>query len=190
MQRTMIGETPKLVGQEVLLRGWVNSRRDHGKIIFIDLRDRTGIVQIVCGDEGSQLRPEDVVEVWGEVCERQAKANPHLATGHIEIRAKKVTVLSKADTLPFGVYDDGLSIEEALRLKYRYLDLRRPRLARNLRLRHQVIKAMRNFLDAQDFVEIETPILTKATPEGARDFLVPSRLQPGKFYALPQSPQQ
>lgn len=193
MERTLIKDTPEKIGEEVLLKGWVNTRRDHGKIIFLDLRDRTGLLQIVCAgiEEVKELRSEWVVEIEGLVKERPEKlVNPKLQTGKIEVEAKKIKILAKAEDLPFEIDSDGSNINEEIRLKYRYLDLRRPRMARNFRLRHQVIKRMRNFLDDQGFVEIETPILTKATPEGARDFLVPSRLQPGKFYALPQSPQQ
>ena len=184
-------ETLKKIGQKVLLKGWVNTRRDHGKIIFLDLRDRTGIVQVVCGDEAKDLRPEDVVEVEGMVVERSPETiNPNLPTGTVEVKAAKIKIISQAATPPFDVSSDGKEINEELRLKYRYLDLRRPRLIKNLETRHQVIKFIRNHLDEKGFIEIETPILTKSTPEGARDFIVPSRLQPGKFYALPQSPQQ
>lgn len=195
MERTLISETPQKVGQEVLLKGWVNVRRDHGKIIFIDLRDRTGLIQVVFSSEtvveAKNLRTEWVVEIIGTVKERPEKLiNPKLETGKIEIEAKEMKVLARASELPFEVDSEGRSINEEIRLKYRYLDLRRPRMANNLRMRHKVIKLMRNFLDERGFVELETPVLTKATPEGARDFLVPSRLQPGNFYALPQSPQQ
>ncbi len=203
MERTLNNETPQKIGEEVLLKGWVNTRRDHGKIIFIDLRDRTGLLQVVFVrladdksrqvglEEAKDLRSEWVVEIKGIVKERPEKLiNPKLETGKVEVEAKELKVLAKADDLPFDVGSDGLEINEEVRLKYRYLDLRRPRMAKNLRMRHKVIKLIRNFLDERDFVEIETPILTKATPEGARDFLVPSRLQPGNFYAMPQSPQQ
>ncbi len=184
-------EAIKKIGEAVLLKGWVNTRRDHGKIIFIDLRDRSGIVQVVILERGSGLRPEDVIEVKGTVVERSEKTiNPDLPTGTVEVKAAKIKILNQAETPPFDVYGDGKEINEELRLKYRYLDLRRPRLSKNLKLRHQVIKFIRDYLDERDFTEIETPILTKSTPEGARDFIVPSRLQPGKFYALPQSPQQ
>ena len=189
----MVLETPDKIGREVLLKGWVNTRRDHGKIIFIDLRDRTGLVQVVFVgiEEAKSLRPEWVVEIKGLVKERpQNLINPKIITGSIEIEAKELKVLARCGELPFDLESDGLAINEEVRLKYRYLDLRRPRMANNLRTRHKVIKLMRGFLDERGFVEIETPILTKATPEGARDFLVPSRLRPGSFYALPQSPQQ
>jgi aspartyl-tRNA synthetase len=193
MERTLAIETPQKVGEEVLLCGWVNTRRDHGKIIFIDLRDRSGLVQVVFvgAKEAKELRPEWVIEVRGLVKERPANlVNPKLATGTVEVEAKELKVLAKAEELPFEVETEGQKINEEIRLKYRYLDLRRPRMTRNLRVRNQVIKYIRDYLNKEDFVEIETPILTKATPEGARDFLVPSRLQPGCFYALPQSPQQ
>lgn len=190
-KRTLAVETLGKIGQEVLLKGWVNTRRDHGRVVFIDLRDRSGIVQVVCGNEAKDLRPEDVIEAEGTVVKRSEKTtNPDLPTGTVEVKAESIKVLGKAETPPFDVYGDGKEINEELRLKYRYLDLRRPRLVKNLELRHQVIKFIRNYLDQKGFIEIETPILTKATPEGARDFIVPSRLQSGKFYALPQSPQQ
>lgn len=193
MERTLVAETPQKVGQEVLLKGWVNTRRDHGKIVFIDLRDRTGLVQVVFvnSEQAKDLRSEWVVEITGLVKERPANlVNPKLPTGKIEIEAREVKILSKAAELPFEVETDGLALNEEIRLKYRYLDLRRPRMTNNLRVRYKVLSFIREFLGKEGFVEIETPILTKATPEGARDFLVPSRLRPGCFYALPQSPQQ
>lgn len=184
-------ETIEKVGEKVRLCGWVNKRRDHGKIIFIDLRDRSGIVQVVCGEGAKDLRSEFVVEVEGTVIERSKETiNPNLPTGMVEVKASKIKILAQAKTPPFEVTTDGRDVDENIRLKYRHLDLRRPRLVRNLELRHQVIKFIRDYLDQRDFIEIETPLLTKSTPEGARDFIVPSRLQPGKFYALPQSPQQ
>lgn len=191
MERTLAGETTLKVGEKVLLKGWVNTRRDHGKLVFIDLRDMSGVVQVVGGEELSGLRLEDVVEIVGEVAERPEKlVNPKLTTGKIEVRASEAKVLTKADDLPIPIEGDGYDIEEALRLKYRYLDLRRNRLQKNLRLRHQITRGIREAFTRRGFVEVETPYLSKATPEGARDFLVPSRLQPGEFYALPQSPQQ
>lgn len=191
MERKLVEETPSLVGQSVRLCGWVDRRRDHGKIIFIDLRDRTGRVQIVGGEKLAELRSEDVVEVVGEVKPRPEKLiNPNLATGKIEIEVKEVKILSSAKDLPIPIVSSGYEIDEEKRLKYRYLDLRRERMTLNIRRRHRYIAAIRKFLDDNGFVEIETPLLTKTTPEGARDFLVPSRLQPGNFYALPQSPQQ
>lgn len=187
----MIIDTIKKVGQKVKICGWVNSRRDHGKLVFIDLRDRTGLIQVVGGKALGETRPESVLEITGLVKKRPEKLiNPKLSTGKIEIEAEEVRILAKAKELPLEIETDGLRLNEEIRLKYRYLDLRRSRLTSNLKIRHKVIKFMRDYLDERGFVEIETPILTKHTPEGARDFLVPSRLQPGKFYALPQSPQQ
>lgn len=191
MERTLALETTKKIDQEIMLRGWVATRRDHGKLVFIDLRDRTGIIQVVGGIQLGDLRSEDVVEVVGTVKNRPREmVNPKIPTGEVEVEVKEIKVLAKAAELPFPIDNNGLDINEETRLQYRYLDLRRGRLQKNIRFRHKVIKFIRDFLDTQDFVEIETPILTKATPEGARDFIVPSRLQPGKFYALPQSPQQ
>jgi aspartyl-tRNA synthetase len=187
---------PSHVGQTVTLAGWVNSYRDHGGVIFIDLRDRAGITQVVFHPEHPQahaaadkLRAEDVVSVTGACVAREAgMANPKLATGGIEVRADEVEVLNKAVTPPFTP-DDAGKVGEELRLKYRYIDLRRPRMQQILRTRHRVAKLMRDYFDEHGFYEIETPFLCKSTPEGARDFLVPSRLQAGSFYALPQSPQ-
>ena len=191
MKRVLALETKEKIGQKVRLCGWMNSRRDHGKLVFIDLRDRSGIVQIVGGKELGDLRPEDVIEIEGKVIKRLKQAiNTKIPTGKVEIKCQKVDILAKARELLFPINTDGYKINEELRLKYRYLDLRRSRLVRNLELRHKVIRFIRDWLDQKGFIEIETPILTKSTPEGARDFIVPSRLQPGKFYALPQSPQQ
>lgn len=196
MERTLISQVAEKVDQEVILKGWVARRRDHGKLVFIDLRDRTGIVQVVASAGSAQvvasgLRSEDVIKVEGKVKKRpEEMINPKIPTGKIEVEAREIKILAKSQELPFSLENDGLSVDEEIRLKYRYLDLRRDRLQKNIRFRHRVIKFIRDFLDKRDFVEIETPILTKATPEGARDFIVPSRLQTGKFYALPQSPQQ
>jgi aspartyl-tRNA synthetase len=185
------------IGKEVTLAGWVNVTRDHGGVIFIDLRDREGLTQVVFRPEENTelarqahtLRHEDVIQVFGRVAARPpGTENPNLATGDIEIIPKSLRILNRADTLPFPL--DTEPQNEDLRMMYRYFDLRRPRLARNLRLRHLAAKATRDYLDSQGFVEVETPILSKSTPEGARDFLVPSRIMPGKFYALPQAPQQ
>lgn len=191
MKRTPAIKTVKEVGKKVRLCGWVDRRRDHGKLVFIDLKDRSGSVQIVGKGEMGELRISDVIEVEGKVKKRPKEmVNPRLPTGKVEVGVEKIKILAKSADLPFDIRGDGYRIREEMRLKYRYLDLRRPRMVRNLELRHKTIKFIRDWLDEKGFIEIETPILTKATPEGARDFLVPSRLQPGKFYALPQSPQQ
>lgn len=183
--------------KEVVLCGWVAKRRDHGGLIFIDLRDRSGIVQVVvdpdhAGEDFAKaeaIRSEYVIKVHGVVRLRSEETiNPNLATGEVEVVAKELEVLNSAKTPPFYI-QDGIDVDENLRLKYRYLDLRRPEMQRNLMLRHKVTKLMRDYMDNYDFCEIETPMLTKSTPEGARDYLVPSRVNPGKFYALPQSPQ-
>ena len=191
VERSLAAETIEKVGKKVRLCGWVSRRRDHGKLVFVDLRDRSGVVQVVGGRELGEFRAEDVIEVFGTVVNRSKETiNPKLPTGKVEVRCQKIKILAKAKEPPFPLNTSGYKINEELRLKYRYLDLRRQRMAENLRLRHKVIKFIRDFLDSRGFVEVETPILTKSTPEGARDFIVPSRLQPGKFYALPQSPQQ
>jgi aspartyl-tRNA synthetase len=188
---------PAHIGQTVTLSGWVNTTRDQGGVIFVDLRDREGKTQIVFRSEENpeaakashKLRDEDVIQVTGRVTKRlEGTDNNDLETGQVEIVVSNLTILNKAAVLPFQL-DKELSNED-LRLKYRYLDLRRPRMTRNLRMRHRITKATRDFLDEQGFVEIETPVLSNPTPEGARDFLVPARLNPGKFYALPQAPQQ
>lgn len=185
-------------GRQVKLSGWVHRRRDQGALIFIDLRDRDGITQIVLNREtnpeahsiAEETRSEYVLQVEGSVQSRgPERVNPNLGTGEIEVMAERVKILNRAKALPFEIAST-VEPDENLRLKYRYLDLRRPRMQRNLMLRHHVVKFIRGYLDARDFVEIETPILIKSTPEGARDYLVPSRVHPGEFYALPQSPQQ
>ena len=184
------------VGREVELRGWVNRRRDHGGLVFVDIRDRDGITQIVFDpvvtaafDVAASLRNEDVIAVGGTVRLRPpGTENGKLATGSIELAVDRLNLLARSLTPPFPINAD-TDVDESLRLKYRYLDLRRPRLQRNLTLRHKIVKAMRDFFDERDFIEIETPCLIKSTPEGARDYLVPSRVYPGSFYALPQSPQ-
>ncbi len=188
--RTLVRDTIEKVGEKVTLKGWVDTVRDHGKIGFIDLRDRSGIVQCV-GSSLPKMTAESVVEITGQVAKRPEKlVNKDLLTGEIEIQIEKVDIITHAAELPLPLTTDGYEVDETVRNKYRYLDLRRPRMNRNLRVRSQVANYIRNYLTNNDFVEIETPILTKTTPEGARDFLVPSRLQPGNFYALPQSPQQ
>ncbi len=180
-----------MVGKKVRLCGWVDSKRDHGKVTFVDLRDRTGKLQVVGVGKLGELRSEDVVEITGLVKERPEKLiNPKVETGKIELEVEKYEVLSKSVDLPIPIDGDGYDIGEKQRTKYRYLDLRRERMSKNIRLRSEVGQFLRNWLMERDFIEVETPILTKTTPEGARDFLVPARLQPGKFYALPQSPQQ
>ncbi|UVT14691.1 MAG: aspartate--tRNA ligase [Nitrospira sp.] len=187
----------KQVGQIVVLNGWVQRRRDHGMVIFIDLRDRTGLTQVVFNAERNlkvhqaahSLRSECVVSVTGQVMARPDESkNPNLSTGEIEVFVDEVEILNEAKTPPFLIEDEA-EVTEAIRLKYRYLDLRRPRMQGLLSLRHRIMQATRGFLNAEAFLEIETPILTKSTPEGARDYLVPSRVNPGQFFALPQSPQ-
>jgi len=186
------------IGQQVTLAGWVNRRRDHGGLVFLDLRDRYGITQVICDPErspeahriASELRSEYVAQVTGTVVPRlPGTENPNLKTGAIEVAADSVVILNPSRTTPFPI-SDTISVDESLRLKYRYLDLRRPTMRDNMILRHRVVKVIRDYLDERAFLEIETPILMKSTPEGARDYLVPSRLYPGEFYALPQSPQQ
>ncbi len=187
------------VGQSVTLAGWVNRRRDHGGLIFIDLRDRFGLTQVTIDIEeapaahavANQARSEFVLQVKGTVVARpEGLRNQSLPTGDIEVAAEEVTILNPSKTPPFYISGGTDEVDEMLRLKYRYLDLRRTRMTQNLILRHEIVRAIRNFLSDRAFLEIETPILLKSTPEGARDFIVPSRLQPGEFYALPQSPQQ
>ena len=192
MKRILNRETIKYLNKKVKVCGWVNTRRDHGKIVFIDLRDISGLLQIVfSSDLAQELRPEWVICVEGIVKKRpKGMINPKIETGGIELEAQNLEILSKAKTLPFSIDSKGYEIAEEKRLKYRYLDLRRSRLKNNLEIRQKTLQLIRNFLQKEGFIEIETPILTKSTPEGARDFLVPSRLYPGKFYALPQSPQQ
>ncbi|MFZ5376142.1 MAG: amino acid--tRNA ligase-related protein [Patescibacteria group bacterium] len=191
LSRTLISSTPDLIGQEVLLNGWVDTKRDHGKVTFIDLRDRSGKVQCVAFNQMGELTTESVVEVVGQVKARPEKLiNKNLPTGGVEIEVKSYRLLNKCFELPITLDSDGKEIGEEPRLKYRYVDLRRPRMQKILRMRSKLIDAIRQQLFKKDFVEIETPLLTKSTKEGARDFIVPSRFQPGKFYALPQSPQQ
>ena len=196
--RTLTKDTINKIGETVILMGWVETRRDHGKLIFIDLRDRWGIVQVVFNPKNGELlksadrlRPEWVVKIEGVVKERpKGMQNSEIPTGNVEIEAVGLEILAEAKTPPFDIAGDGHEIGEESRLKYRYLDLRRSRLLKNLASRDKIISFARNYLREKDFIEIETPILTKSTPEGARDYIVPSRLHAGQFYALPQSPQQ
>ncbi len=189
--------TAKQIGNKIILCGWVDKRRDHGNVIFIDLRDRWGKTQLVFNPEGSRdvhavaekLRPEYVVRAHGIVTKRpNGTQNPKITTGEIEIQVDKLEILNSSDTPPFEISDD-TAVSEEIRLKYRFLDLRRPAMLNRLQVRHRITKIVRDYFDEQGFVEVETPMLTKSTPEGARDFLVPSRLDIGSFYALPQSPQ-
>jgi aspartyl-tRNA synthetase len=198
MERVLIADAPSLVDKKILVKGWVRARRDHGKLIFIDLRDRSGLLQVVFwggGDAGlfkqaEALRGEFVVAITGTVQKRQeGQINPDMPTGIVELAADSVEILNESGTTPFEL-DDTAKVGEELRLQYRYLDLRSQRMQNNLRLRSAFVQKSREFLFENDFVEIETPILTESTPEGSRDFVVPSRLNPGSFYALPQSPQQ
>ena len=184
-------------GDMVRVAGWVHRRRDHGGLIFIDLRDRTGIVQLVFHPDQApdaharahRLRSEDVITVTGEVVRRdEANVNPNIPTGEIEITVADWELLADAETPPFPIDEDG-PVDESLRLQHRALDIRRPRMRGNLELRHRVVQAIRSEMEARDFIDVETPILTRSTPEGARDFLVPARMAPGSFFALPQSPQ-
>ncbi len=186
-------------GQEVTVAGWVHRRRDHGGLVFFDLRDRYGLIQVTVNPDLSPkglniletVRFEWVLRITGTVRKRPpGMENPKMDTGDIEVIASEVEVISSAKPMPFMVSGEEQAADENTRLRYRYLDLRRERMARNMLLRHRVVKFMRDYLDQRGFIEVETPILFKATPEGARDYLVPSRLYPGQFYALPQSPQQ
>lgn len=199
MERILTGHTPEHVGQRISLSGWVHSRRDHGGVIFIDLRDHTGVVQLAIHPESPEAfaaadkcRDEFVIQAEGDVIERSEETkNPKLKTGTIEILVSSIKILNSAKPLPFQIaHNEDQVIGEDIRLKYRFLDLRREKMQRMLVRRHKMIKHIRDWMDAQGFIEINTPILTSSSPEGARDFLVPSRLHPGKFYALPQAPQQ
>ena len=187
----------KNVGETVTVMGWVQKQRNKGGIIFVDLRDRSGILQLIfeeadCGDEAfakaEKMRSEFVIAVTGTVEKRGGAVNENLATGEIEVRARQVRILAEAETPPFPIETESKTKEE-IRLKYRFLDLRRPDLQQKLMLRSKMVTAMREFMAKEGFLEIETPILCRSTPEGARDYLVPSRVHPGNFYALPQSPQ-
>ena len=196
--RTLVNEIINKEGEKVELMGWVNVRRDHGKIIFIDFRDRSGVCQVVfigkdkmLYEKASQLRSEWVVKITGQVNKRpEAMVNKEIPTGEYEVLAEELEILNEAKTPPFDLQTDGMEVGEEVRMQYRYVDLRRERLQKNLRLRSKTLAAVDEYLKRNDFVEIETPILGKSTPEGARDYLVPVRVHPGKFYALPQAPQQ
>lgn len=196
MARVLTKDIEKFEGKEIELMGWVETRRDHGKLIFIDFRDRSGLAQVVFADKvlhekADSLRSEYVISLIGAVRKRpKGMENAKIPGGSYEISATGLEILAKAETPPFDVTSNGLDVSEEVRMKYRYLDLRRPRLQKNIRHRSRVINFIRAFLDNEEFTEIETPILGKSTPEGARDYLVPARLHPGKFYALPQAPQQ
>lgn len=197
-ERVYCGEIDRLlVDQQIIVKGWVHRRRDLGGMVFVDLRDRSGLLQIVFSDKGSEaalqvadsLRTEYVIEVSGQVVSRkEGQENPDMKTGYIELLATDIKILNKAKTPPFEINEQA-NVSEEIRLEHRYLDLRRQKMAENMKLRHQVKKVFRNFLDNEGFIDIETPFLTKSTPEGARDYLVPSRVNEGKFFALPQSPQ-
>jgi aspartyl-tRNA synthetase len=198
MERTYIGDLQAHIEKKVTVMGWVNVRRDQGKMIFLDLRDKTGKVQMVALPNNKEalevaekVRPEWVLSITGKVNRRPEKnINKDDANGTIEIEITNIEILNESETPPFDIHEDGKNVDEEARLKYRYIDLRRERMQKNLKVRASFIKKCRDFLDGKNFTEIETPLLTKATPEGSRDFLVPSRLHKGKFYALPQSPQQ
>jgi aspartyl-tRNA synthetase len=195
--RTHVADTPQRAGETVTLKGWVNSRRDHGGLIFIDIRDHTGVAQLAIRPEqaeafklGEQLRDEFVIAATGVVREREeGLRNPNIATGGIEIKVDELTILNRSEALPIQIQGDAMANED-LRLKYRYLDLRRPKMQHMLKKRAEYYSQMRAYLEERDFVEVATPILANSSPEGARDFLIPSRVHPGKFYALPQAPQQ
>jgi len=198
-KRVLSSKIDQFVGQEVMISGWVNIRRDHGKLIFLDLRDKDGLVQVVVNPRVSEeahkatqeVRSEYVLEIVGKVNQRPEGAiNKDIISGKVELEALDVKIISTAETPPFDLTTGGEEIGEDLRLKYRYLDLRRARMQKNIRERHKVIKVIRDYLDKEEFIEVETPVLTKSTPEGARDYVVPSRIEKGHFYALPQAPQQ
>lgn len=199
LKRVLSSQVQEFVDQEVKIAGWVNIRRDHGKLIFLDLRDKDGIVQVVVNPRVSEeahkatqeVRSEYVLEIIGKVNKRPEGAmNKDIVSGTVELEATRVKIISTAETPPIDLTTSGEEIGEDSRLKYRYLDLRRSRMQKNIRERHKVIKVIRDYLDKEEFIEVETPVLIKSTPEGARDYVVPSRLEKGKFYALPQSPQQ
>ncbi|WP_086427617.1 aspartate--tRNA ligase [Staphylococcus cornubiensis] len=190
--------TEALLGQEITLKGWVHNRRDLGGLIFVDVRDREGYVQVVFNPDFSKealevaerIRSEYVVEITGTVTKRDEETiNPKIKTGQVEVQAKSINIINQSETPPFSINEENLNVDENIRLKYRYLDLRREKLAQTFKMRHQITRSIRQFLDGDGFYDVETPVLTKSTPEGARDYLVPSRVHDGEFYALPQSPQ-
>ncbi|EGQ4422540.1 TPA: aspartate--tRNA ligase [Staphylococcus pseudintermedius] len=190
--------TEELLGQEVTLKGWVHNRRDLGGLIFVDVRDREGYVQVVFNpafskealEVAERIRSEYVVEITGTVTKRDDETiNPKIKTGQVEVQAKSIEIINQSETPPFSINEENLNVDENIRLKYRYLDLRREKLAQTFKMRHQITRSIRQFLDGDGFYDVETPVLTKSTPEGARDYLVPSRVHDGEFYALPQSPQ-
>ncbi len=188
-------DTLQHVGESISVSGWIHRRRDHGKITFFDLRDRWGILQVVATDstQGSvkDVRPEYVVRITGTISKRPEKLiNADIPTGTVELQATNVEILNTAETPPFEIEKDSINVNEDLRLKYRYLDLRTDRMTQNLIMRHKIVSFLRQYLNERDFIEVETPSLTKGTPEGAREFIVPSRIHAGSFYVLPQSPQQ
>ncbi|EPE1976979.1 aspartate--tRNA ligase [Staphylococcus pseudintermedius] len=190
--------TEELLGQEITLKGWVHNRRDLGGLIFVDVRDREGYVQVVFNPDFSKealevaerIRSEYVVEITGTVTKRDDETiNPKIKTGQVEVQAKSIEIINQSETPPFSINEENLNVDENIRLKYRYLDLRREKLAQTFKMRHQITRSIRQFLDGDGFYDVETPVLTKSTPEGSRDYLVPSRVHDGEFYALPQSPQ-
>ena len=195
--RIYIEQLSELKGKEVEVFGWIHIRRDHGKLIFLDLRDTTGKVQMVALpehdgviEEASKLRPEWVVKITGKVNERPERMKKDEINGDIEIEVLKIEIVNEAKTSPFEINEDTIKVDEEVRGKYKYLDLRTERMQENIKIRSQYVQAVREYLFSNKFTEIETPYLTQATPEGSRDFVVPSRINPGEFYALPQSPQQ
>ncbi len=198
MARIMIKDAVNHVGEEITVKGWVHTRRDHGKLVFIDIRDKSGLLQVVfipsnkeAHEIAQKLRSEFVVAITGQINTRPANmVNDKIPTGGVEMLATGLEILNEAKTPPFEIDQDTIGVSEEIRLKYRYLDLRSLRMAKNMAMRHKVNKFFRDYLDGEEFLEVETPILTKGTPEGAREFLVPSRIWPGNFYVLPQSPQQ
>ncbi|RJR32013.1 aspartate--tRNA ligase [Candidatus Parcubacteria bacterium] len=198
VKRIIVSQTPEKIGENVLIFGWIHKRRDHGKLIFCDLRDRGGILQIVFEPKDAQLhelanslRSEFVVAVWGEIKKRPKNLiNPKIITGTVEMSVTRLEIVSQSKTPPFELDKDTLGVNEEIRLRHRYLDLRTQRMKNNVVMRHKIIRLVRDYFDHLDFIEVETPYLTKGTPEGAREFIVPARLWPGKFYVLPQSPQQ